>query len=136
MSWSVYFIIQTACVFFVCFLGFLLICEPKASIFLCITKKVQKHKSCLIYLCLFQYLLWSTKGVQPREVHQCYEKMLITGSLVNLVIKFSITTDEVLEQFVEGVRWFGNKQWSINNSLGANVTFYYIFVLYVFALQK
>ena len=31
----------------------------------------------------------STKGVQPREVHQCYEKILITGSLVNLVIKFS-----------------------------------------------
>ena len=79
---------NSMCCFF-CSFGFLLMCEPKASIFLCITKKVQKRKSCLIYLCLFQYLLWSTKGVQPRDVHQCYEEMLITGSLVNLVIKFS-----------------------------------------------
>lgn len=79
---------NSMCCFF-CFLGFLLICEPKASIFLCMTKKVKKNKSCLTYLCLFQYLLCSTKGVQPREVHQCYEKMLITGSLVNFVIKFS-----------------------------------------------
>ena len=30
---------------FLCFLGFLLICEQKARIYLCITKKVQKHKS-------------------------------------------------------------------------------------------
>ena len=70
---------------FFCFSGFLLICEPKASIFLCITKKVQKHKSCLIIK-----VIWPTICV-PKVPFRFFDKLKheIKKSILRLCFYFN-----------------------------------------------